>query len=194
MTGATRGRGSRPRARLRLQSPVRGAREGKCAAAARPTGRCAAGSPPPHRAADALHVERRAPLGGSSRGGPPRSRRSRGCVGGAGYGQDGAEVAERWRWPGVPQRGGHSLSSGVVLGVAAQGPADDDRAKSDAGPAPQVDTARRGRRFSKRRGPHHIKRAQRWRSDGDGRPYRNDVGIGYPVAWLGSGGTRAGRR
>jgi hypothetical protein len=28
-----------------------------------------------------------------------------------------------------------------------------------------------------------VKTAQRWRSDGDGPPYRNEVGIRYPVAW-----------
>jgi hypothetical protein len=28
-----------------------------------------------------------------------------------------------------------------------------------------------------------IKTAQRWRSDGDGPPYRNEVGIRYPVGW-----------
>lgn len=29
-----------------------------------------------------------------------------------------------------------------------------------------------------------VKTAQRWRSDGDGPPYRNEVGIRYPVAWF----------
>ena len=28
-----------------------------------------------------------------------------------------------------------------------------------------------------------IKTAQRWRSDGDGPPYRNEAGIRYPVSW-----------
>src|SRR5205807_465329 len=28
-----------------------------------------------------------------------------------------------------------------------------------------------------------VKTAQRWRCDGDGPPYRNEVGIRYPVAW-----------
>jgi hypothetical protein len=28
-----------------------------------------------------------------------------------------------------------------------------------------------------------VKTAQRWRSNGDGPPYRNEVGIRYPVAW-----------
>jgi len=28
-----------------------------------------------------------------------------------------------------------------------------------------------------------MKTAQRWRSDGDGPPYRNEVGVRYPVAW-----------
>jgi hypothetical protein len=28
-----------------------------------------------------------------------------------------------------------------------------------------------------------MKTAQRWRSDGDGPPYRNEVGIRYPIAW-----------
>jgi hypothetical protein len=28
-----------------------------------------------------------------------------------------------------------------------------------------------------------VKTVQRWRSDGDGPPYRNEVGIRYPAAW-----------
>jgi hypothetical protein len=28
-----------------------------------------------------------------------------------------------------------------------------------------------------------IKTAQRWRTDGDGPPYRNEAGIRYPVSW-----------